>query len=433
MRLVLTPERVVLAEARRTLTSLSLYGFASTQVVVNRVFPDAATGAPSGQPPARPTPGARPGTRPSSRGWSRCASRSPACRWSHAPYLDHEPIGADALDELAPRPAPARGHRPRSRRVAAAGHDGRAHRPPASCCALPLPLVSAADVDLGRRGDELVVTVGEHRRVLSLPAALQRCVVTGASVRDGMLRVRSSPTRRCGPAMAEPQDTAADRAAAGTVADETARLVEALGVWATSVSPPPVRRRPPRPPARRGADAAAAGPTASDDDARDDTGAHDAPAADSQQEPRSEAPYDVGRCAHCGARTGVGQAVSCQVCPICQGIALLRSVRPETVDRLADLAGAVAATLRDVAATSGPARTSTARPHGGRPRSGQGRGRRGQEQVDRCAAWTGYGPGHPGRRRRQQRRRRRARDARRSAWTSAAPRSTEAWSTATGT
>ena len=51
--------------------------------------------------------------------------------------------------------------------------------------------------------------------------------------------------------MAEPQDAAAHRAAAGTVADETARLVEALGVWATSVSstsgtaaaPRPVRRR----------------------------------------------------------------------------------------------------------------------------------------------------------------------------------------------
>jgi hypothetical protein len=47
----------------------------------------------------------------------------------------------------------------------------------------------------------------------------------------------------------------------------------------------------------------------------------------------------------------VGRSISCQVCPICQGIALLRAVRPETVDRLADLAGALAATLRDVAAS----------------------------------------------------------------------------------
>ncbi|MEP7036099.1 MAG: ArsA family ATPase, partial [Actinomycetota bacterium] len=41
VRLVLTPERVVIAESRRTLTSLSLYGVNVDQVVVNRVFPEA--------------------------------------------------------------------------------------------------------------------------------------------------------------------------------------------------------------------------------------------------------------------------------------------------------------------------------------------------------------------------------------------------------
>src|SRR5689334_2545663 len=45
VRLVLTPERVVIAESRRTWTSLSLYGFVVDAVVVNRVFPDAAAEA----------------------------------------------------------------------------------------------------------------------------------------------------------------------------------------------------------------------------------------------------------------------------------------------------------------------------------------------------------------------------------------------------
>ena len=67
----------------------------------------------------------------------------------------------------------------------------------------------------------------------------------------------------------------------------------------------------------------------------------------------------------------MGRAVSCQVCPICQGIALLRTVRPETVDRLADLAGAVAATLRDVAAQSGRRARAGDPADGGRPRSGR--------------------------------------------------------------
>src|SRR6476469_483626 len=50
VRLVLTPERVVIAESRRTWTSLSLYGFVVDAVVVNRVFPDAAAEA-GGHPP----------------------------------------------------------------------------------------------------------------------------------------------------------------------------------------------------------------------------------------------------------------------------------------------------------------------------------------------------------------------------------------------
>ena len=39
VRLVLTPESVVVAEARRTLTSLSLYGYRVDGVIANRVFP----------------------------------------------------------------------------------------------------------------------------------------------------------------------------------------------------------------------------------------------------------------------------------------------------------------------------------------------------------------------------------------------------------
>src|SRR6201746_695559 len=43
VRLVLTPEAVVVAEARRTLTTLSLYGYRVDGVVANRVFPDAGS------------------------------------------------------------------------------------------------------------------------------------------------------------------------------------------------------------------------------------------------------------------------------------------------------------------------------------------------------------------------------------------------------
>ena len=40
MRLVMTPDRMVVAEAMRTYTYLNLYGYLTDAVVVNRVFPD---------------------------------------------------------------------------------------------------------------------------------------------------------------------------------------------------------------------------------------------------------------------------------------------------------------------------------------------------------------------------------------------------------
>lgn len=58
---------------------------------------------------------------------------------------------------------------------------------------LPLPGTDRDDLDLLRRGDELVVTVGPNRRLLRLPSALRRCVIEGAGLRDGMLRVRFVP------------------------------------------------------------------------------------------------------------------------------------------------------------------------------------------------------------------------------------------------
>jgi arsenite-transporting ATPase len=55
---------------------------------------------------------------------------------------------------------------------------------------LALPLVGKADVDLARNGDDLVVTVGAHRRVLTVPAGLARHRVAGARVDGGELQVR---------------------------------------------------------------------------------------------------------------------------------------------------------------------------------------------------------------------------------------------------
>ncbi|WP_330296023.1 ArsA family ATPase [Streptomyces sp. NBC_00503] len=58
---------------------------------------------------------------------------------------------------------------------------------------VPLPGAEKPDLDLVRRGDELLLTVGPYRRIVSLPAALRRCTVSGAALADEELRIRFTP------------------------------------------------------------------------------------------------------------------------------------------------------------------------------------------------------------------------------------------------
>ena len=211
VRLVLTTERVVIAESRRTLTSLRLHGFTVDQVVVNRVFPQAVSPQPVSPQPVSPQPVSPQPDSPESdqesthtawlAGWNEAQQRGLSeVRQSFeplpiiiTPYLSHEPVGTDALAALA-------GARTGDIRdvLITAPADGMAVRPDDGgyLLTLPLPLVTAAQVDLKRRDDELLVSVGDHRRVLSLPSVLRRCVVTGATVRDATLRVRFIPDEK---------------------------------------------------------------------------------------------------------------------------------------------------------------------------------------------------------------------------------------------
>ncbi|MFJ7345446.1 ArsA family ATPase [Streptomyces sp. NPDC101110] len=58
---------------------------------------------------------------------------------------------------------------------------------------IPLPGAIREELDLVRRGDELVVTAGTFRRVVPLPSVLRRCTVDGAALREGELRIRFAP------------------------------------------------------------------------------------------------------------------------------------------------------------------------------------------------------------------------------------------------
>lgn len=138
--------------------------------------------------------------------------------------------------------------------------------------------------------------------------------------------------------------------AVGTVAEETARLVEALGDWARSATAGEAAQpEHPAQPDEAGPDQAA--PDQTGDAGRGDDAAEAArPGGGGAAADQAGTRHTPG-CERCGG-TGpaAGEAIACQLCPVCQGIALLRAVRPETVERLADLAGALSGVLRDLAA-----------------------------------------------------------------------------------
>jgi arsenite-transporting ATPase len=189
VRLVLTPERVVIAESRRTLTSLRLYGLAVDQVVVNRVFPDA-------DQQSIHNPWLAGWNEAQQRGMSEVHHSFDPLPIVIAPYLSHEPVGTNALAALADARTGEIGDV-----LSTAPAQGMSVLPERGgyLLTLPLPLVTAAEVDLKRRDDELLVAVADHRRVLSLPSVLRRCVVTGAVVRNATLRVRFVPDEKLWP------------------------------------------------------------------------------------------------------------------------------------------------------------------------------------------------------------------------------------------
>ncbi len=176
VRLVLTPETVVVAEARRSLTTLSLYGYRVDGVIANRVFP--AEGADE---------------------WRQVWVDAQAAVlaevrqsfvdlpiWTSS-YQPGEPMGADALAEFA------RAAYGDADPLAIPDGDGPmtiSRTDTGAVLRIALPFAAKEDVDLARHGDELVVTVGSYRRLLALPAALARHTVTGARVEAGSLQVK---------------------------------------------------------------------------------------------------------------------------------------------------------------------------------------------------------------------------------------------------
>ncbi|MFF4155595.1 ArsA family ATPase [Streptomyces sp. NPDC001678] len=106
------------------------------------------------------------------------------------PHLGRAPQGPDDLEILAARATlPTADHPPAEPWAV----EDRLATDGMLIWRIPLPGATRDGLGLVRRGDELVVSAGPFRRVLTLPSALRRCGVAGAGLHDGELCVRFVP------------------------------------------------------------------------------------------------------------------------------------------------------------------------------------------------------------------------------------------------
>ncbi|MEO6987862.1 MAG: ArsA family ATPase [Aquihabitans sp.] len=175
VRLVVNPEKLVVAEARRTHTYLSLFGYRVDAVVANRLLPEAITD-------------------PWFDEWkARHAEHLTSIEEGFAPLpilraelASGELVGIEALrafgEHLYQDLAPADVLHPGEPMQVVRKGNGY------ELC-MELPFADKDELDLGRRDDELLIRVGSHRRALLLPDSLRHRPVGAASLRDGQLRV----------------------------------------------------------------------------------------------------------------------------------------------------------------------------------------------------------------------------------------------------
>jgi arsenite-transporting ATPase len=189
VRLVMTPDRMVVGEAMRTFTYLNLYGYLTDAVVVNRVFPTQAGDY--------------------FAGWRHLQEENLELVRSAfspvpvltVPYFEQEVMGPEMLDRLgetlfgglvaatgpqASSSAAALLHTTITQKLITAP-DGEG-----ATLRLALPLAEKGTIDLKQVGAQLVVTVAGWRRVIAMPPVMAALHPTGAHFDQDVLEVTFS-------------------------------------------------------------------------------------------------------------------------------------------------------------------------------------------------------------------------------------------------
>jgi arsenite-transporting ATPase len=184
VRLVLNPEKMVVAEAQRTSTYFHLFGYPSDLVVANRVLPPEVTD---------PYFAAWKDTQ--ARYLQRVEEGFQPLPIKRVPLFDDEVVGLEALGRMAralygdedPTQVYYSGRAQTLEGLPEGGYR----------LTLPLPFATRGDVSLRQKGDELLVHVGTHRRHIILPRALVGLQATRARLDEpsATLSINFEPVR----------------------------------------------------------------------------------------------------------------------------------------------------------------------------------------------------------------------------------------------
>ena len=176
VRLVVNPEKMVIAEAQRTYTYLNLFGYRVDAIVANRLLPDEVSD-------------------PYFDRWKELqAAHMKTINESFSPVpvllarlRDQELVGPTLLADLGEEIYG--GSDPASVLYAddpmTVTKSGAAY-----LLSLKLPLATKDEVELSVKGDELFVKVGPYRRTIMMPKVLTARELSGAQMREDRLEIR---------------------------------------------------------------------------------------------------------------------------------------------------------------------------------------------------------------------------------------------------
>jgi arsenite-transporting ATPase len=176
VRIVLNLEKMVVKEAKRAYSYLSLFGYVTDAVIVNRLLPAEVQDE-------------------LFKRWQRIHKRYEAeveqsfvgIPILNVPLFDQEVVGEKMLLRMAQA---TYGDRDPAEHFATISPQRIDKDGPDYVLTLKVPFADRSNVDLSRHNGELYVTMGNYRREIALPSVLARRATAGATIMDGELRVR---------------------------------------------------------------------------------------------------------------------------------------------------------------------------------------------------------------------------------------------------